>query len=812
MKYHQNKAFWGELSDNGTLYYYTLCQMVLRMLSGDYDTVSSELTFYAEVDSEGNGYLPFDDRMNYSSFTQADEEWGGALADILASKGLASKTCSISNIQKGDNIFTWGAAADHDYENMVFWDIMGWRGSVAQGRSVTDRPRKIGYTGHVEEVTSGVYQNTPVNLVEGKSVQADRDPSTGYYEVEGVLYDLSSGEAKAVGMSEGFNLTGLTLPKDINGCPVTTVGESAFSGCESLETLAIPEGVRLLEYNAFASCPNLLSVSLPTTLEEIGRGAFVLCTGMREVNIPEGVKICEGAFLSCMSLEEVVIPSTVKELGPSAFDNCVSLHIWLPKTTKCDTYALRGVAEVNYGRPTSGGGNSAQTPQEYQLESYTVQMASLSDRVFGSGFYEHYALRSRTSQKESYYIGGKTIYRPTLPALKFSYDEDGFLSVLDISYILAKESAEGQLVFSYEKDAGGKATAYTVNGNIYDVVVFDRNRSRDWAASASVPYASDQERGSAAQSGLPFRAEGEPSAPGNLVRGLMSSGPVSVSAEEVQNYLEEVTQQLFELDPEYAMTVESEGVTPEELMAKAVAAEIFSQEEAQQILNVLAVVNSAGYKANPNSYFSYERVMSILGEGTEPVITRDEWLSDVPGRYFWSHANRWSYSTTIRSNILPVGSTKNRQCQMTVKEDQPGKPASVYLTDGTDVFEYLFSYDSQGRMTGYSYYQYTQDRQRNADMERIRCTLTYDANGNLTDYVHSYDGKMTTATYIYDEQGRLKEQSYDSAPTGVKETQSYEYDDGGFVCRVTEIYRNSDSFSSNSTHGGTITYVYEPLP
>lgn len=272
VKYQQNKAYWGSLSDDGTLYYYTLCQMILRMQAGDYDTVNSELTFYAEVDSEGNGYLPFDYRMNYTSFTQADEQWGGALADILTSKGLASATCSMSNIQSGDNIFTWGSAADHDYENMVFWDIMGWRGSIVPGRSVTERPRKIGYTGLVEEVQTGAGPAIPVKLVEGKSVQADRDPATGYYEVDGVLYDLSGGEAKAVGISEGFNLTDLTLPKDINGCPVTTVGESAFSGCESLKTLAIPEGVRILEYNAVANCPNLLSASLPTTLEEIGRG------------------------------------------------------------------------------------------------------------------------------------------------------------------------------------------------------------------------------------------------------------------------------------------------------------------------------------------------------------------------------------------------------------------------------------------------------------------------------------------------------------------------------------------------------------
>ena len=88
-------------------------------------------------------------------------------------------------------------------------------------------------------------------------------------------------------------------------------------------------------------------------------------------------------------------------------------------------------------------------------------------------------------------------------------------------------------------------------------------------------------------------------------------------------------------------------------------------------------------------------------------------------------------------------------------------------------------------------------------MERIHYTFTYDANGNLTEYELSYDGSISTATYTYDEQGRLKEQSYDGLSSNglgrVSETQSYEYDDAGFVCRVTEVYNDS------------LTYVYEPL-
>ena len=124
-KYQFNREFWGNLSDDGTLYYYTLSNMLLRMAEGDCDTVRTELSFYADVDSQGNGYIPFDTRTNFTSFVKADQNWD-SLVDVLKSKGLAASGCSMGNIQQGDPIFTWGLSSTHDYENMLLWVIMGY--------------------------------------------------------------------------------------------------------------------------------------------------------------------------------------------------------------------------------------------------------------------------------------------------------------------------------------------------------------------------------------------------------------------------------------------------------------------------------------------------------------------------------------------------------------------------------------------------------------------------------------------------------------------------------------------------------------
>lgn len=151
-KYFLNKSYWEKLSNDGTLYNYSLSQMLIRLYEGDYDIVNTELTFYAEVDDQDNGYLPFDKRIDRFSFVPADRGWD-SLVDVLRSKGIANVNCSMDNLQSGNynhRIRTWGKDAEKDYSNMLFWVIMGWRGSIVQGQPVAEYPDSIGYLWRAE--------------------------------------------------------------------------------------------------------------------------------------------------------------------------------------------------------------------------------------------------------------------------------------------------------------------------------------------------------------------------------------------------------------------------------------------------------------------------------------------------------------------------------------------------------------------------------------------------------------------------------------------------------------------------------------
>ena len=57
---------------------------------------------------------------------------------------------------------------------------------------------------------------------------------------------------------------------------ITTIGTSAFSGCEELSSINIPEGIMTIEDNAF-NYSGLTSVVIPSSVTTIGSRAFYGC-------------------------------------------------------------------------------------------------------------------------------------------------------------------------------------------------------------------------------------------------------------------------------------------------------------------------------------------------------------------------------------------------------------------------------------------------------------------------------------------------------------------------------------------------------
>ena len=92
---------------------------------------------------------------------------------------------------------------------------------------------------------------------------------------------------------------------------------------QNTKSYVIPSSVTSIGDYAFSSCDSLSEIVIPSSVTSIGKGAFSSCDSLSEIVIPSSVtSIGDWAFSFCSSLSEIVIPSSVTSIGYCAFYNC----------------------------------------------------------------------------------------------------------------------------------------------------------------------------------------------------------------------------------------------------------------------------------------------------------------------------------------------------------------------------------------------------------------------------------------------------------------------------------------------------------
>ena len=112
------------------------------------------------------------------------------------------------------------------------------------------------------------------------------------------------------GFADGYEDTAkINIPSTAQGRSVVSIGDSAFFGATSLESVEIPGSVTSIGVSAFLNCASLESVTLNEGLETIGNTAF------RGVSTGGAPKITS-----------ITLPSTLTALGTDTFQNCPNLE------------------------------------------------------------------------------------------------------------------------------------------------------------------------------------------------------------------------------------------------------------------------------------------------------------------------------------------------------------------------------------------------------------------------------------------------------------------------------------------------------
>ena len=136
-----------------------------------------------------------------------------------------------------------------------------------------------------------------------------------------------------------FGCNNSVIPSDGS---VTSIGEKAFSNCDGITSVAIPDSVTSIGAKAFYDCDGITSVTIPDSVTSIGDSAFSQCPiesaiiptlaidfnpqgNLKSVIITNGTSIGRSAFSGCGSLTSITIPDSVTSIGEFAFSGCTSL-------------------------------------------------------------------------------------------------------------------------------------------------------------------------------------------------------------------------------------------------------------------------------------------------------------------------------------------------------------------------------------------------------------------------------------------------------------------------------------------------------
>ena len=115
-----------------------------------------------------------------------------------------------------------------------------------------------------------------------------------------LTFEKGSTTATVVGCDN--SQSSIVIPGRYDGLLVTTIGEKAFENCDKLESISF------------------------TSITDIAIRAFSYCQALKEISIPNCVKNLAGtSFYCCYNLEKVTIPASVTWIGSYAFSGCSGL-------------------------------------------------------------------------------------------------------------------------------------------------------------------------------------------------------------------------------------------------------------------------------------------------------------------------------------------------------------------------------------------------------------------------------------------------------------------------------------------------------
>ncbi|MBQ2731342.1 MAG: leucine-rich repeat domain-containing protein [Clostridia bacterium] len=189
-----------------------------------------------------------------------------------------------------------------------------------------------------------------------KTIELDEE-NTAFVLKDGVLYNENMG--KLILYPAMLDAKEFVIPEGVQ-----VIGAAAFYHAQNLERVYFPDTLKTISpaqtnlFGAFENCTGLTKLDIPTSVRTIGDYAFMGCTSLETVNIPRSSHkdrtIGLGAFLNCPNLLSVHLFDCIKSVEAESFGYISALNGGDAMTTsRVEGFTIYGIRE------NEGGGKYA---------------------------------------------------------------------------------------------------------------------------------------------------------------------------------------------------------------------------------------------------------------------------------------------------------------------------------------------------------------------------------------------------------------------------------------------------------------------
>lgn len=242
-------------------------------------------------------------------------------------------------------------------------------------------------------------------------------------------------------------ITSVSFPSSVK-----TIGASAFNGCASLTSVAIPNGCDVKSM-AFANCPLLQSVTIPATITyqtnifqnctgikkltwkpvSISTSQFVPTSNIETVSISSGVKELPSNFVAGSKITSVSLPTGLTTIGSYAFQGCSGLSsLSLPSNlATIGSYAFQncnGITSLTIPENLTSIGSNAFSGCNYITQLTWNAINLTTNGGISTGNITKVTIGSQVQYLPSNFVRGSKITTVTIPSSVTTIDPSAFES------------------------------------------------------------------------------------------------------------------------------------------------------------------------------------------------------------------------------------------------------------------------------------------------------------------------------------------------------------------------------------------------